>query len=155
MGSKGIENEMVKGYNEPYHMWPIETFPAGKQYINLIQELLDSYRIPEIKQEYRPLTSKEILNKRVMIKSYSELRENLFKDVDDAFAETTFRCIYSRELSRGYVWDISDITARDMTPKEKINHDKIKQRIFDKKAKYHNDKLDKFEENYRKMITEY
>ena len=59
-------------------------FPVGKQYINVIQEILDSYRVPEIKLEYRPLTSKEILEKRVMIKGHSEIRSKLFNDVNDS-----------------------------------------------------------------------
>ncbi len=154
--SKNITNNKMSSYNDPYHMWPIETFPAGKQYINIIQEIIDSYRVPEIKLEYRPLTSKEILERRIMIKSHSEIRTKLFKDVDVSiipFAEITFRCIYSRELSKGYVWDVSEISARDMTIEEKANHETNKKRIQSKKREYYDRELEKFENNYRNFLT--
>lgn len=158
MESKGITNELTKSYQEPFHMWPIETFPAGKQYINLIQELLDTHQIPEIKMEYRPLTSEEILHKRILIKSYSELREKLFNDVDKSivpFAEQTFRCIYYRELQKGYIWDVSDIGARPMTPEEITNHEANKNRIIERQSSYRNKKLEKFKQNLIERIVSY
>ena len=38
-----------------------------------------------------------------MIKSNSELRSKVFDDSIVSFAETTIRCIYSKELNKGYV----------------------------------------------------
>lgn len=152
---ENIKYDLIN-YNEPYHIWPIETFPAAKEYMGIIQEILDSYKIPEIKMEYRPLTDKEKSEKRIMIKSCSEIRKELFKNVDKSivpFAETTFRCIYAREASKGYIWDVSGINMRDMTPEEKINHDANKNRIIRRKELHEEIKLKQFEENFKRQIA--
>lgn len=153
--SNDIKPDLIN-YKEPYHIWPIETFPAAKEYMSIIQEILDAYKIPEIKMEYRPLTEKEKLEKRIMIKSCSEIRTELFKNVDKSiipFAETTFRCIYAREATKGYIWDVSGINMRDMTPEERNNHDTNKNRILTRQELYEAEKLKQFEENFRKQIA--
>ena len=150
-----MDNKVVKSFNDPYKIWPIETFPAGKEYINLIQEILDSCRVPKVEIEYRPLTSKERLERRIMIKPCSEIREKLFKDVDKSivpFAETTYRCIFHREQRKGYVWDVTDITAREMSADEKVNHLNNKHRIEERIDNYQQKELDEFERNFRKRI---
>ena len=106
MKTKWINNEIINSYNDPYHIWPIETFLWG----------------------------------------------NNINDSIVPFVEATFRYVYSRELHKGYVWDVSEVTARDMTPEESW---KEQREIILRKTEYQNNQLEKFEENYRKLITSY
>ena len=157
LASDDIRNKMVETFHEPIHVWPIELFTVGKQYIGLINEIFLSHKYPKIICEPRLLKPEEKMQRRVNMKSCSDFRKEIFGTYDNnivAYHEISYRPIFPNESISNMVWDVT-ITARDMTPEEIDNFKLTQQNILNKKTEYKKKQLELFKVEYTNKLINY